>query len=392
MQQPLTGSRRLRRRELFVLSGRRGASLVLLGGGASAFLAACADDDPAVTAPVEGPEPVDDPEPVEEPTPTQVEGQAIVSDVVDFALESDDWAGPFGFVTFLMHRGVVDGNDVYFIRTDASDPDYAVEQGLVAVPKLAPLAGTDHVGVAYFPPDGDDQAPVLSTEPGRDDYTPLFQVHRIRWTGEQRELTSVADVQAAEGDGDLEIEVTDVVLNAPFVKWATGELPADTTDRSEYLGPGQLLEPPDTERMEVTFKLHECYPATRYIVTDTDLAPMAEGMAVAHSAPLEGTSELGATGRTNVFMNGIEGPGPMGWQPSVFDTQAGDPEWSPLWDHMTYAWAEGVEPRLLETEEEIHAARDAGELDEFPGVPETEGAIFVVNCPVPVLAENTFQP
>jgi hypothetical protein len=76
----------------------------------------------------------------------------------------------------------------------------------------------------------------------------------------------------------------------------------------------------------------------------------------------------------------------------VFDTQAGDPEWSPLWDHMTYAWADGVEPRLLVTEEEIHAARGAGELEEFPGVPETEGAIFVVNCPVPVLADNTFQP
>jgi hypothetical protein len=39
----------------------------------------------------------------------------------------------------------------------------------------------------------------------------------------------------------------------------------------------------------------------------------------------------------------------------------------------------------------VHEARDAGELEEFPGVPETEGAIFVVNCPVPVLAENTFE-
>jgi hypothetical protein len=373
------------------MTGRRGAGLVLLGGGASALLAACTTDDPAVTAPVTSPEPANgDAEPEAAPTP-QVTGLAIVGDVVDFALESDEWAGPFGFVTFLMHRGVVDGNDVYFIRTDASDAEYALEHGLVTVPKLAVLAGTDHVGAAYFPPDGDDRSPVLSSEPGRDDYTPVFQVHHLRWVGEERELASVADVLAAEADGALEIEVTDIVLNAPFVKWSTGELPADTTERTEYLGPGQLLSPPDTERMEVTFKLHECYPATRYIVTDTDLAPMAEGMAVAHSAPLAGTTDLGATGRTNVFMNGIEGPGPMGWQPSVFDTQAGDPEWSPLWDHMTYAWADGVEPRLLETEEEIHAARDAGELEEFPGVPDTQGAIFVVNCPVPVLAENTFQ-
>jgi hypothetical protein len=38
----------------------------------------------------------------------------------------------------------------------------------------------------------------------------------------------------------------------------------------------------------------------------------------------------------------------------------------------------------------VHAARDAGELDEFPGTPDTKGEIFTVNCPVPVLAPNTF--
>lgn len=380
-------SKVLSRRELFRVSGRRGAGLLLVGGGLSAVLAACTtEQDPTVAA-----------APTSSPTagngdPGPVQGRAIVGDVIDFALESDDWAGPFGFVIFRMHRGLVDGNDVYFIRTDASDPDYASQEGLVPVPKLDVLAGTEHVGAIYLPADGGDQPAVLSSEPGREDYTPVFQIHRLRWVDEPRELSSVGDIEAAQADGALEVEETGIVVNTPFVKWSTGELAADLTERTSYLGPGQLLEPPDTERMEVTFKLHECYPAVRYIVTDTDLSPMAEGMAVAHSPRLEGTSPAGATGRTNVFMNGLDGSGPMGFQPSVFDTQAGDPEWSPLWDHMTYAWADGVEPRLLVTEAEIHAARDAGELEEFPGVPDTEGAIFVVNCPVPVLADNTFQP
>jgi hypothetical protein len=78
----------------------------------------------------------------------------------------------------------------------------------------------------------------------------------------------------------------------------------------------------------------------------------------------------------------------MGFQPSVFDTQAGDPEWSPYWDHMTYAWADDAEVRVLTTEDELHAARDDGELEEFPGTPDTNGKTFVVNCPVPVIAEN----
>jgi hypothetical protein len=58
---------------------------------------------------------------------------------------------------------------------------------------------------------------------------------------------------------------------------------------------------------------------------------------------------------------------------------------------MTYAWADGVEPRVLTTEEEIHSARDSGDLEEFPGTPDTNGEVFTVNCPVPVLAPNTFR-
>jgi hypothetical protein len=80
----------------------------------------------------------------------------------------------------------------------------------------------------------------------------------------------------------------------------------------------------------------------------------------------------------------------MGFQPSVFDFDAGDPDWSPYWDHFTYAWMEEIEPRVLTREDEIHTARDAGELDEFPGMPETKGMVFTVNCPVPVLAPSTF--
>jgi len=91
-------------------------------------------------------------------------------------------------------------------------------------------------------------------------------------------------------------------------------------------------------------------------------------------------------------MNGLDGPGPMGFQPSAFDFTAGEPAWSPYWDHWTYAWKDGVEPRLLTSQTAIHEARDAGDLDEFPGVPDINGQIFTVICPVPVLAPNTFEP
>jgi hypothetical protein len=46
---------------------------------------------------------------------------------------------------------------------------------------------------------------------------------------------------------------------------------------------------------------------------------------------------------------------------------------------------------VLTNESEVHAARDAGDLEEFPGTPDTGGEIFTVNCPVPVVAPNTFS-
>jgi hypothetical protein len=65
-------------------------------------------------------------------------------------------------------------------------------------------------------------------------------------------------------------------------------------------------------------------------------------------------------------------------------------QWSPYWDHMTYAWKKGIEPRVLESEAAIHRARDAGDVKEFVGTPDTKGQVFTVNCPVPVIAPNTF--
>lgn len=325
------------------------------------------------------------------PTPSSTDtaqAQKLVSDVTDFSL-TGDWEGEFGSVTFKLHHGVFDGKDVYFIRTDASDESFADSEGLVFVPKMKVLAAEGPSADAYLIEGGvSDQATVLSTQPGRRDYTPAWRLNRVEWTATPALLKSVDDVKAAREAGTLRVERTDIILNAPVVKWSGGEMPVDD-ERTQYLGPGQLLEKPDTEAMTVVFKLHECFPGVRYIVTDTALEPMAKGMNVVHSPRLAGSTKAGATGRTNVFMNGVEGSGPMGFQPSVFDSQAGDPAWSPFWDHMTYAWTDGVTPQILRDERSIHRARNDGDLEEFPGTPDTGGKTFVVNCPVPVLAPNT---
>ncbi len=288
---------------------------------------------------------------------SEPEGTPLVADVIDFALSSDEWVGAFGFVTLKLHRAVVDGKDAFFIRTDTSDRTFAGSEGLVFAPKLGALAKPGLSGEMFL--FDDDHPAVLSTEPGRADYRPAWRVSRVEFTGAPRDLGSVEALRQAEGKGQVRVKATKAILNAGIVKWSRGELPIDS-DLKEYLGGGQLIEQPDTQSLEVTFKLHECFPGVRYIVIDTSMEPMAGGMNIAPSPALAGSSEAGGTGRTNVFMNGLKGPGPMGFQPSVFDSQAGAEEWSPYWDHMTYAWKKSKTPRVLTTEEEVHKARDDG--------------------------------
>jgi hypothetical protein len=351
----------------------RGLGLALATGSLPALLAACGGDD----------------EPEKSGDERRGAARPVVGDVLDFSLRSGEWAGAFGFVKLRLHRAFHDGSSVYFVQTDTSDADFAREQRLVHAPKIAPLAGAGLTGDLYLL-DGDEPA-VVSSEPGRRDYTPAWRVQRVSFTGEPRPLRSVADVRGAERAGRLQITETDIVLNAPVVKWSSSQLAVDGKLR-DYLGDGQLIERPDTERLEVMFKLHECFPGSRYIVTDHSIAPAAQGTHTVH-APLlhDRPNEAGATGRTNVFMNGFRGPGPMKHQPSVFDSDAGQPQWSPYWDHFTMEWRNGRTPRVLRRQPEVLAARDRRELNEFPGVPDTNGEVFTVNCPVPVVAPATFR-
>lgn len=370
MDQPIL----IGRREFLTRAARRSVVLGLAATSLPAFLEACAREETTVTRPKKG-----------------EEARAIVGDVLDFELTSREWEGKFGFVTLRLHRGSVDGKDVYFIRTDTSDETFADAEKLVFAPKIGALASAGLAGAVYLVTGGPAEQPaVLSTEPGRNDYTPAWRVSRVTWKRNPRLLRSAGEVESAKSSGDATVEQTNIVLNAAIVKWSKDEMEVDT-ERKVYLGPGQLLEPVDTSAMTAKFKLHECFPGVRYIVLDHSFEGAATMTHTVFSPKLdEGPSKADATGRTNVFMSGLEGPGPMGFQPSVFDSAAGTPEWSPYWDHYAYRWKDGSTPRLLESQTEIHAARDAGELEEFPGVPDTKGKVFTVNCPVPVLAPNTF--
>ena len=312
--------------------------------------------------------------------------ELLVGDVVAFMLESDEWEGSFGSVTFQLHQALYNGESAYYIRTDASDETFAAENHLVYVPLLnAALAAEGSTSKLYtFDVDSaPEQLPVMSSVPPNEDFSPAWHVHQVTFNGSPTLLDSEEAISAAEANGDVTIEAVPLVLNYPVVKWPTGELQEDT-EKITYLGTGPLISPVDTDRMRVTFKLHECFPGSRYIVTDTSAAPMAEGMNLAASPPTQALMDVGATDEIWVFGNGIEGSGVMGFQKAIFDNPAGDPIWSPFWNHFTAVWADESAATIVSSSEELQALVDSGAIEVFNGTPNTHPDGFVVNCPVPI--------
>ncbi|HEV8469336.1 MAG TPA: twin-arginine translocation signal domain-containing protein [Candidatus Limnocylindria bacterium] len=313
----------------------------------------------------------------------------LVGDVLDFKLRGAyTWLG--GSVTLKLHAAFFNGQKAYFVRTDTSDAAFAKQEGLVYVPLLNGALAAKPIGageIYLFDGAAAGQLPVISTAPGAPDFTSLFIVQRVRGAGAV--LDSVEKLRAAQRSGSVTVESTRVVVNYPVVKWPTGELPVDAKVEKALEG-GPLLAKPDTDRLTVTFKLHQCFPESRYIVTDTSAVPMAPMMNVAGAPATAGLIASGATSKITVFGNGLKGPGAMGFQPAIFQAKAGDAAWSPMWDHWTAMWMEPARATLLRTQDELDARVRAGDVQLFHGTPDTKGEGFVVNCPSPLVAPNDF--
>lgn len=377
------------------ISRRRFLQATGLAGGA-AVLAACTPSGSGTTSapstPSSAPVSPSAAPSVTSPNPTPDSAATVlVRDVVEYELRGPyTWNG--GSVTMRLHEGRLDGEPIYFVRTDTSDQTFAEQEGLVWVPVLRlALEGDGRVGRLFLFENGaEGQLPVLSTGPGRDDFTPLYRIVRVTFSGEAAVLDSAEALDAAVADGSAQLEDTEIVVNYPAVKWPGGELPVDTVVEKPLEG-GPLLGPPDLDAMTVTFKLHQCFPESRYIVTDTSAVPMAPMMNIQGSPGTEGLAELGAASTITVFGNGLNGPGAMGFQPGIFREKAGLPAWSPMWDHFTAVWKDESKAVLLTTQAELDERVAAGEIEIFKGTPDTGGQGFVVNCPSPIVAPNDFE-
>ena len=134
-------------------------------------------------------------------------------------------------------KAYAEGKEIYFVHTEASDPDVSekltnmMESPVMHVPSLASVPAEALANVYVFTNGVEGSGPfgfqpdVFDNPPGTEGYTPLRRLNVTSWAdgATARELTSVADVLAAEAAGELTIEQPGVVINMPFVVWDGGK-------------------------------------------------------------------------------------------------------------------------------------------------------------------------
>jgi hypothetical protein len=141
--------------------------------------------------------------------------------------------------TALLPAGMAysEGEEIYFIHTEASDPGVAslltdmMSSPVLYVPSLAQspedaladvyvfdngLAGTGPFGF---------QEDVFDNPPGTENYSPLRRLNVVTWVDPAgaRLLKSLAEIKSAESAGEITIARPGVVINMPFVVWDGGK-------------------------------------------------------------------------------------------------------------------------------------------------------------------------
>lgn len=182
-------------------------------------------------------------------------------------------------------------------------------------------------------------------------------------------------------DGHFGSSVIYGVLSAGS-RGSMGEMNSMMMNMGEHQG-SMMTEQTLTEtNLPVTLPLTPGYAnghEVLYISTeasDMDLAALMtnwSGARVAYAPSLANTPPS-ALANIYAFKNGVEGSGPLGFQPNVADSEPGDPGYSPLWRIILVEWKEGSIPTELKSEQEITAALQEGTLT-------IEPTNLVVNCP-----------
>ena len=302
--------------------------------------------------------------------------------------------------TIPMHQGYYNGEDVYYIITDSSDPTHAdiitKNQGWQV--ELAPLlknAPEEALSKTYMFTNGVEgdgvhgyQGEVFTSTPEQTDvYSALTSHVHVTWNEgvTSRVLDSDAMIMEAAENKEITLTEVEVVLNMPQIVWPGGQMMVKEdktlTDTTPY-GGGQVLDI-DTEEMNVTFIAHRGWgPDGRtiyYIVTDATPSGPAGMMGVVSAPTSASLIANSAAVDLYQFKNGMTGTGPLGFQPGIAAGAPGDANYSPMWRIFMIGWENPDEAQLLETIDDMNAYKKAGLID--IGIARPMDSDHIVNCP-----------
>ena len=161
----------------------------------------------------------------------------------------------------------------------------------------------------------------------------------------------------------------------PAAPAATEAMPMQEDSNSTEMGMGEMPAAPVipaglafADGQEIRFIHTE--------VSDPDVAGLLSDMMsspVIHVPSLADAPES-MLANVYVFKNGVEGMGPLGFQPDVFDNPPGVEGYSPLRRIIFVSWNDGSTPRELKALSDVLDAESKGELN-------IEESNIVVNMP-----------
>lgn len=141
-------------------------------------------------------------------------------------------ASPSG-ITLPRQQAWVEGKRVEYVTTDISDGTMAAQAGIHHVPRLAGAVGMGSASLTervYKFADG-AQISVFASGPAAvgavkpdPNYSPLWRLVLVRWKPARppRELRSEEAVLDAQASGDVELDVTGIVVNCPITRGVDG--------------------------------------------------------------------------------------------------------------------------------------------------------------------------
>ena len=251
--------------------------------------------------------------------------------------------------------GYYDGHVDTMISTDISDQAIAsashinyspnmMTQALSKFPSLYLITGTTAPG----------QIQVFGSEPGEDDYSPLWREINVSWKPGVKPVLLVKDDQIKDLASKNQLTMTpkSIILNCPIVKVSSSSTVPTAT----------------TITLPVTYGYYDGHVDTM-ISTDISDKAMASASHINYSGNL--MTQAASKFPSLYLITGTTAPG----QIQVFGSQPGEDDYSPLWQEINVSWKPGVTPVLLVKDDQIKDLASKGQLT-------MTAKTIILNCPI----------